>query len=397
MDSTQSAVERERLEHASSDQIRENIRGTRREMDETLDHLGDRLHPRHLLEDVIDLFRGEGGGETRGRVAKTTRQLGRTFAREIKERPLPAMLVGAGIAWWLFDAMSSDEEDDVRSYRDDRDEAMRASAYADETSSGAYVPGSGYPVVSTTHAGDAPEKTGAGEPGMMERAKEKLAGAKDSIANAASGVGEKISGAMSAAGEKLTHAREAMSSKASAGMEYARGRGHDLRDRSSERAQAMRARASQAQERLREASDEHPLAVGGACLAAGLLAGLLLPRSAREDEWIGEASDQLKGEARAKGEEILERGKTVATQTAASAMDEAESRGITPGNIAEKAGKVISAAVQAGKETAKEEGLGTESLRETGESVVRRAKETVKTAGETGAGESRSTRPPTQP
>ena len=47
-------------DHASSDEIRRDIDRTRHEMDHTLEELETRLHPRHLLDDVLDLFRSGG-------------------------------------------------------------------------------------------------------------------------------------------------------------------------------------------------------------------------------------------------------------------------------------------------------------------------------------------------
>src|SRR3954447_15267579 len=107
---------------ASSEEIRQEIRGTRRGMDETLNELGDRLHPRHLLDDVIDLFRGREGASN-SQLAQTSKSVGRNVSRAIREHPLPALLVGAGIAWWIVDAVSDDDGYDTgyagdgRSYR----------------------------------------------------------------------------------------------------------------------------------------------------------------------------------------------------------------------------------------------------------------------------------------
>jgi hypothetical protein len=103
------------------------------------------------------------------------------------------------------------------------------------------------------------------------------------------------------------------------------------------------------QDRFRDASDEYPLAVGGAFLAAGLLTGLLLPRTEQEDEWMGEASDELKEQTRRKGEELVEEGKEAAARTADAALDEAEKRGMTPDSLAEKARSVVSEATSTAK------------------------------------------------
>ena len=74
MDPKQDKVRNEGAENASSEEIRSDIKGTRREMDETLDELGERLHPRHLLDEVIDIFRRsrcQGWGRGSGRSGET--------------------------------------------------------------------------------------------------------------------------------------------------------------------------------------------------------------------------------------------------------------------------------------------------------------------------------------
>src|SRR5690242_3951316 len=96
-------------ENSSSEEIREGIRGTRRGMDETLDEIGERLHPRHLLDDIFDLFRG-GERASNSQLARTSKDVGRAVSHAVREHPLPALLVGAGIAWWIVDAVSDGEE-----------------------------------------------------------------------------------------------------------------------------------------------------------------------------------------------------------------------------------------------------------------------------------------------
>lgn len=102
----------------SSRKLHEEIRETRHEMDNTLDELGERLHPRHLLDDLIDLFRSGGDPRRRQQVADTCRSAGQTAARSIREHPVPALLVGAGIAWWLFDEYADDDETDWDALQD---------------------------------------------------------------------------------------------------------------------------------------------------------------------------------------------------------------------------------------------------------------------------------------
>jgi hypothetical protein len=100
--------------------------------------------------------------------------------------------------------------------------------------------------------------------------------------------------------------------------------------------------------------ENYPLAVGGAALGIGLVAGLVLPRSRREDRWMGAASTELKHRAKDTAERAVERGKEVASATAAAAMDEAEKQGMMPGQLVERARETLTKAQQTAQEKLKE-------------------------------------------
>jgi ElaB/YqjD/DUF883 family membrane-anchored ribosome-binding protein len=120
-------------------------------------------------------------------------------------------------------------------------------------------------------------------------------------------------------------------------------------------------------ERLETAMEEYPLAVGIGFAALGALAGVLLPRTRREDELLGEQSDQLVDLAKEKGEEVLETSKKVAQRVGEAAMDEAKNQGLTAeagadaiSKLADKAGEVLHKAKNEATTAAKEEGLTAE-------------------------------------
>ena len=68
-------------------------------------------------------------------------------------------------------------------------------------------------------------------------------------------------------------------------------------------------------------AEENPigLAIGG--VAAGFLAGMMLPTTRVEDERIGPIADQVKEKAAETGQEALERGKEVGKQAAETAKE----------------------------------------------------------------------------
>ncbi len=354
MDSTQSKLENERLEEASSEEIRRDIRGTRSQMDATIDQLGDRLHPRHLLDDVIDLFKRPGSNPGAS-VARTSGDAGKAVLRHVKENPVPALLVGAGLVWWMIDANTDDDPATTESpYRDLPRYPAVPTRPATSTERIERLGSFDEPSSETADFGLEDEPSG---PTMADRAKAKYQDARDSLGETGDSLRQGATARWDSARDSMDRQRRTVGRKAG-----------ELQDQFGRQASELRDRVS-------DASDEHPLAMGGILLAAGICAGLLLPRSKAEDEWMGEAADQVKAEA-------AERTKEVATKTAGSALDEAEARGLTPANIAEKAGRVVSEAVAAGQSAAHEEGLS-------GEQLAADAKAVTQSAADTASGESK--------
>ena len=67
---------------------------------------------------------------------------------------------------------------------------------------------------------------------------------------------------------------------------------------------------------------ENPLGLAIGATAVGFVAGLLIPSTKVEDERIGPMADQVKEQAKEKGQEAVERGKHVAEQAAETVRDE---------------------------------------------------------------------------
>ena len=74
-------------------------------------------------------------------------------------------------------------------------------------------------------------------------------------------------------------------------------------------------------------AQENPLGLAVGAMAAGFLAGMLIPSSRVEDEKLGPMADQVKQQVKETGEEALEHGKQVAQSAARSAMDTAREEG----------------------------------------------------------------------
>ena len=75
-------------------EIRAEIEDTRHEMGGTLNELGDRLEPGHLVDQVKENVREA----TIGRVEETAKGVSTMVMETIKRNPIPAALAGAGLA-----------------------------------------------------------------------------------------------------------------------------------------------------------------------------------------------------------------------------------------------------------------------------------------------------------
>jgi len=293
----------------NSRQIRHDIESTRREMDRNLDALESKLTPTQLAMEAWGLFRG-------GSTAGASR-----LWKLAKEHPGPAAVIGVGIAWMLSENTKGD----------DRAEYSYRPGYAGAYGYSDYDEGEGR-VSSALHSARDTVSDAAGT-------------AKHAVADAATTAKEKVAGAASTAKDAVVGAKERVSEAAGT----ARERASELSWQARERA---RYRARQARVGFWETMEERPLAVGAAAIALGVVAGLMIPSTRKEDELMGETRDRLMDRAKEVGGEALEKGKQVATVAVDTLKEEAERQDLTPEKLAEKVRTVAREATN----TVKEEG-----------------------------------------
>lgn len=114
---------------------------------------------------------------------------------------------------------------------------------------------------------------------------------------------------------------------------------------------------------------ENPLglAIGG--IAAGFLAGMMLPSTRMEDEKVGPIADQVKETAAETGQEALERGREVASQVAEQAVEGAK-------EVGEHAKEVGQQAMETAKEAGQEQG---EELKDSAKEGAQEVREQART------------------
>ena len=74
-------------------------------------------------------------------------------------------------------------------------------------------------------------------------------------------------------------------------------------------------------------AQENPLGLAIGAVAAGFIAGMLIPSTRVEDEKLGDMADQVKDQVKQTGQEALDRGEQVAQEAATAAKETAQESG----------------------------------------------------------------------
>ena len=328
----------------SSTQIRSEIERTRADMDETFDALERKMTPGQILGEAWQLTRG---GTSAG--ASKLWQVAR-------EHPLPSAVIGLGIGWLLVESSRNEERSSYgasynRDYNRARGGAGR-STWAGSGRSSLYESSAGYGAYPESYNANYQESYDASEGGSVSG---RVSSAASSVKDAASSAGHKVADVASSAGHKVADVAGTV-------RERAGELTHEARDKATALGYSTRYQARRAQTGFWQMMEENPLAVGLATLTVGVLAGLSLPATRKENELMGETRDKLVDRIEEAGREALEKGKQVAETAVETIKDEAESAGLTASGIAEKVREVGTKA----KDAVKEEVQGSTGSQSTG-------------------------------
>jgi ElaB/YqjD/DUF883 family membrane-anchored ribosome-binding protein len=323
-----------------SDALRNEIDATRRRMDETVDALSERLHGRHLIDEILGFFRGgddDGDGDgklarAKEKISESASQAARAVVDTVKANPLPVLVIGAGVAWLLYASSrkrSSGEAED----RDAEDVGYDPDLHYDRPME--------YP---ESLRGDSEEQI-------------KFSEMKDALAEKASGTADQVEDKVSDIGDKAQEKNPALKDRAGDKLQAAK-------ERASEISSQMKESARRAYDRTRDTVGstvkEHPLEIGLACLAAGVIAGLALPTPSPVHRIAGRGAERLRQRTREAGREMLEKGKHVARAAADAAREEADAQGLTPRGRRQKADAIAERANAAGADAAQRENMTSE-------------------------------------
>lgn len=241
----------------SPDAILADIQAIRSEMDSTLLAIEERLTPGQMVDQGLDYLRNSGG-----------REFLTNLGTSVKTHPMPATLVGIGLAWLMVT-----QQRDNRPGRTGRVDYDRAGI--------------------RTAPGESLSDT---ESSLREKAGEKMGDVKAKVGDMAG----RASDAMASARDRVSDSVNAVRDRAASTAQRARDAYATTSDMA--RMQMDRARTG-----YRQLMQEQPLALGAIGLGIGALLAALAPRTQQEDQLMGDAADAVKHRAVQAGHEQLSR------------------------------------------------------------------------------------------
>jgi ElaB/YqjD/DUF883 family membrane-anchored ribosome-binding protein len=275
-------------ERSSQDLSREADE-SRAQLSSTLDTLKERLTPGQIFDEIF-----EGSGENANRML-------RNLGAALRDNPVPAVLVGAGIAMWATGTSPGLGGFGRKSYGRNGAGVRGSSSYrgygGSEHDSGRYR-----------------DRSGQQDDSMMS-------GLADKARKAASSVGDALSGAAESASQMAGDARDGMSS---------------AMDRMSDTGSAMSRQASG----IANLVTDQPLLAAAIGIAAGAVLGAALPATRLENEWMGETGEAVRDRAGSFASEQFEAVTEAARATARDVTKEAKAQGLTPEEAMEATGSI---------------------------------------------------------
>src|SRR5271166_6628401 len=295
---------------------------TRRRLAENLDELSERLTPGQVVDELLTYSRAGGGSFMRA------------FSNAVKENPIPALLIGAGCMLFLSEKMGGrvlPRGAGVRAARHDQDESRTG------------FPSTTARVSDAASAARASTSNVAGRVGeSAQKMMRDAADVTETVRQAAASVTDTVAGATDAVRSKTNDLREQATGTVSQLTRGAQNVAGSIRQysssyggRISETAGRTRRQATDMARHSRQTAtsliSEQPLLCAAVGVAVGAAIASMLPPTETEDQWMGEASDAVKGAAGEAASEGFEHAKDVAGAAVERATEAAKRGAITGG------------------------------------------------------------------
>lgn len=295
-------------DNKSSAELEREVNDQRNRIESRIGEIKDRLSPGQLLDEALSYTRHGGA------------HFATNLGRQITANPMPAVLVGVGLAW----LMSSNANGRAHL------EAAAGNAYDDDAHPYARVPAGGLKRIS--HAADeagqwwSEFETTAGKR-YKARANEMGARAghfMDDTGKMFSGfvdeAGNRIRDFQDEAGNAISQARgwadhgwrdlqRNLGNAVSGLTDSVRGAASGAATGTRDLGNAAQAQTDRLGRQIATMFDQQPLVAGALAFALGAAAGAALPHTEQEDELLGEQADKLRSKAGKEAAKLYEQGK----------------------------------------------------------------------------------------
>lgn len=228
-----------------TDRIEADVNSSRHRLNDTLQAMGDKLSPGQILDEALGLAQGQAG------------EFAGNLGRQVRDNPLPTMLIAAGVGMLLLNkahSSPSSSRDHEYPASDLFDEADMQRRYGESDD--------GYAArLHETHSTTLNLTQRAGE--TMDQFKQRVADSADAVKRATASMREKMKAATSSAAHSV-----------SAGAQDLGQRASDLKDGAA------------------DFYDRNPLVAGAIGLTLGALFGSALPLSGAERDALEGVADR---------------------------------------------------------------------------------------------------------
>lgn len=292
----------------SPEEIEREIELDRQRIGAKLDEIQNRMSPGQLVDEALAYAKGSGGAEFLSNLTGS-----------MKTNPIPVALMGISLAW-LMSGQKSSLQQDVSSHEEhplapvtgsvrrigpvQQDGMHRYSHFADETGAKfrAMTDEAGH------RAGHFTDDAGKTYRGFADKTGRQIHDIRDETGK----LFDDATGWVAASWQDLKH------SAARAGHHVAEA-GRSAGRASMDMGASMRDSAQALNETILRQFRDQPLVGGAIAFAVGAAIGASLPRTEREDELMGEMSDEVKSKVAAQASDVMDRAESVASDVSHSA------------------------------------------------------------------------------
>lgn len=292
------------------EQIRDDIDHTRTEMGATIDAIQDRLNPQKLVEQAKDSVREATIGRVEDMVTDVgykAQSAGNTVWETIRENPIPAALASLGLGYLIWKGRSNAQERQQFDMRSQGQMRNPSQGYQYQT----YQPqGQSYNYQARmSNQSGYPQDFNARN--YATASSDQSSSVKDKVSDVTDRVQGKVSDLADQTKNKVSDLTDNVQEQASQFGDQVQWRTHQTSDW------------------FQQQLDTNPLAVAGVALAAGLVAGMAIPETQKENQLMGSTRDSLVNKAQDVAQDTAQKVQSVAHEATKAAKDEAQDQGLT--------------------------------------------------------------------